>query len=142
MKTEHGYIRHDSPTDLSLIFMMSEGNMKATDIQDRDEDDAIQGAWLSSNDDVLVTFEYESSYLKSAYHILSYCHKCESKAVYNFDQAIVDLCPVTQEELNTWAKESQSWDDFKKTAGYQKLIGMSEDERDDFSDENHFSSLN
>jgi hypothetical protein len=141
VQIETGFIAHDMPNELSIIKDLSEGKIKISNVEDADLDDVYQGAFLSSNDDVLVTFDFDADYLKTAYHILGYCQECKSTTIYSFDQDAIDSCPVTNEKLQAWVLISTPWNNFKQTEGFSKLMAMSQDELDDFSYENHWSEL-
>jgi len=141
VQIETGFITHDMAHELSIIKNLSEGKIKISNVEDADLDDVYQGAFLSSNDDVLVTFDFDADYLKTAYHILGYCQECKSTTIYSFDQGAIDSCPVTDEKLQAWVLVSMPWNNFKQTEGFSKLMAMSQDELDDFSYENHWSEL-
>lgn len=136
-----GFIEHDMANEVSTILSLSDGSIGICGMEFPDLDDIYQGAFLSSNDDVLVTFEFTEEYLKNAYHILGWCQDCSSNTIWSQDQAVIDSCPVTEEVMLTWVKEGLPWSTFKASPGFQKLMAMSEDELAEFSDENHYSSL-
>lgn len=64
VQIETGFITHDMAHELSIIKDLSEGKIKISNVEDADLDDVYQGAFLSSNDDVLVTFDFDADYLK------------------------------------------------------------------------------
>ena len=141
IQIETGFIEHDMVNELSIIKDLSKGSIKVSNVEGADLNDWHQGAFLSSNDDVLVTFDFDANYLKTAYHILGYCQECKSTTIYSFDQDAIDSCPVTYEKLQAWILRSMPWNNFKQTEGFSKLMAMSDDEVGDFADENHWSEL-
>lgn len=141
VQIETGFIAHDMAHELSIITKLSKGSIKVSNVEDADLDNWHQGAFLSSNDDVLVTFDFDADYLKTAYHILGFCQECDSNTIYSFDQNAIDSCPVTDEKLQAWVLVSMPWNNFKQTEGFSKLMEMNDDEVGDFADEHHWSEL-
>lgn len=140
LKVETSYIEHDMVGEMQYQMQAVPG-LKVTGTEFADLDDELFGLFYSSNDDVLVTFEFDESIVKEAFHILSRCEECNS-GLYNYNPVTVANCAVEQAVIDEWLKmRSVTWSEFKKSAGYEKLRGMSQDEQWDFSDENHFTAL-
>ena len=140
LKVETSYIEHDMVGEMQYQMQAVPG-LKVTGTEFADLDDELFGLFYSSNDDVLVTFEFDESIVKEAFHIISRCEECNS-GLYNYNPVTISNCEVAQEVIDAWVKErSVGWSEFKKSAGYEKLRGMSQDEQWDFSDENHFTAL-
>ena len=139
IRFQTSYIEHDMAGEMEYQMNAVKG-ISSVAVEFADLDNELFGLFYSSNADVLVTFEFDESLAKEAFHILGHCELCRS-GLWNYDAAKVAECSVTQETIAAWVAQGMPWSEFKKTAGYEKLAAMSEEEQWDFSDENHFTAL-
>jgi hypothetical protein len=139
IRIQTSYIEHDMAEEMQYQMNAVKG-ISSVGVEFADLDNELFGLFYSSNADVLVTFEFDESLVKEAFHILGHCDLCRS-GLWNYDAAKVAECTVTQETIDAWVTQGMPWSEFKKTAGYEKLTAMSEEEQWDFSDENHFTAL-